>query len=398
MALDLNKIGFPLFGYDGSRTNARAIPVDSTFKTTKNEFAPSFTYNAQVSLADTARYLEQTYGLQTDGQYSQAGQVNPQSTTNLLNYGQQTYAPSTQINYDNVVDQYQALYNQLSVSDANYDTLVASGQFSINNGALGISVTTDGTNVTGVSLDPYNQDLQNGNALNNIQTLDRTAISTGLTAKGSDPIVASDINKLTDKAVKPVTSQAVVPQEPVTTNPLLLRDDSKIQQLFGGLGQNTGITPKEASDNPLLAALLKSQPKAIPTPVIGIDSTLKPQQSRQVAVVNAALDVQFSDAHKENLSLLKDTMAQSAMRAVPKNAVDARLQTGMPNPFAQVSQASANSNAGWSQGSQNQLNASADSLDKKSSGGYIPFNMGSGSSSAGQQHAHQQRRPLSAIA
>jgi hypothetical protein len=389
--------GLRLYDYTGRYQMARPADINRSYTTPQSQFGPSYTVNGSAEGIDTNRLLNQSLNYNTNFNLQQ---VQPQALPALMNYGNKSLSFDSNLNADSVTRPYQDYLNSLAVTDKNFNNLMQQESFHVFNGRVGIKVTTDGDgNIDQVSLRPGDRDLRNGTPASATIFQDRTEITERAFSRfanavppteGEEPIfLQNDLKTAEPKITQPVQPQTQL--KPV--NPF-----NNVREIT----QPTPFTPgsEVSNNNTLLQKLLRLQPPEVDTRVFGPDSQLTFDSARKLG--NGAFDVKFSQDYKENVAHLRDHLALQAA-ALSQRSIQARdgfIPVSPHLPADAPAKATASTIGGMFE-NLNQLATSADTTEKKSSGGYIPFRMGGqGQGQQEGQNQEQQRRrtPFRAIA
>lgn len=379
-----------LYDYNGNYRVAPQSDLAQSLRTVQNQFTAGFTVNGSGSEIDTERLLGQSLELNNNFQLRQAP---PPSLQSLLSFGQESLRNQTNLNADSVTQPYQDYIGSLSITDTRFQQLLQQDSFTIFNGKVGLQVETDGNgNIAEVSLEPGSKDLRNG-APSDIRFPDRSQITERAISREANAVSAAELE---EALFQPVFLQDAA-QTRMDSSRLIQASQSRLEPIEQNPFKMPAIGPVhlEGSGNPLLQKLLRLQPLEVDTRVFGPDSQITPESARKLGAVQAALDVNFTDRFKENLLHLRNHLAQQANAGLAQRAAQARDGFIPVSPFL-PSEPSRGSQGVWGGGFDSnlgQMKASADSTEKKSSGGYIPFRMG-GDGQRGQDRHPHRRRPF----
>ncbi len=395
--------GLRLYDYQGRYQVAQNLDVNRTVRIPQTEFSPELALSGLNSQKSVPPVNQVSYGLNTQGQITESPSAQLES---LLKAGAKIFQPTGNLSYQAVTDPYRDYVNALEVSDQNMGQLLQRDQFAIFNGRLGLNVKTDGEgNIDKVSIQPGSKDLRNGTPVNATTFPDRAEITFRAADRQANAL--PPIENLDN--TNPNNSLFIGKKRPNQFDPQPLQNDGlqfRKERLtlepadISALRLNKPLSEVQVPDaptNPLLQRLLRLQPAEVDTRIFGPDSQLTADQAKKLGAVNASLGVRHSDGFYENMALLRDRLAMEANQALPQRIAKARESSMPVNPFLQMEQP-AQQAVYFGSPSQflDSASTSADTMQKKSSGGYIPFQMGGEGSP--QQQQRRQREPLFALA
>ena len=388
------------------------IGINSSFKLPKTDFTPSYGVNATP---DTDRTNDTNYfTLNNNGSLgSKAINSAPTNTTPFnLDLGNVTGGVkkgSTNINPPGSPDRFEEYIKFLSISEYKLADLMAQPEFRLPGIGLGLKVTTDGAgNVDNVSIDPSMRGVRK-----NAGPFDPTFALTNLAEINQRAILnAPGANLAIDNATRNLRDNPAVNNQPNRIGvdvPLLFSGLKDTEGLFklngpqfepGRFGLGADRVGGEGR-NVFLDRLAALQPPEQGVAVTGADAEITPDFAKKIATAQAKLDVSLSPEFQQNLSKLAHYAFTHNDVYQATRVADGTIPMApsLPMPAkgaAETGQMSLGSGL-------DMTNGMFDSVDKKGSGGYMPFNMGSGSfgggdsnpfSSGQQQQQQSQQSPF----
>jgi len=400
MSTSISRI--PLFDYEGRYKYAQRIDTNAQFQTAPSDFNPGYSVNGAPTGDQIGAVTQYSYGLNNAGQIARQ---TPASTSSLMGYGQDTFSSTTNQTVAGVTSGYTDWMGSLENTDQRMTQLLAQDQFDIYNGRVGMRVTTDGSsNIDTVSLLGTNRDQRNGLDPKALSVLDRTDITTRAASREGNTLFNGQSQ--TDSGLSPFKRVNGAQNKNLNANTNTLTQRNAVQGVekslgFPGLGvrETPAFKPEGLTNNPFAKAVLQNSQMSVTTPVFGVDSTLTADQARNLAAVKSNFGVQHSVEVKDAIALMKERQALDATVGLSQKILRARDGL-IPGVFQSNNSGQTGMQMGYGNPSQglDHMSMNSDSLDKKSSGGYIPFNMGQSSGEGTQQEQRRQRRPLRVMA
>lgn len=302
---------------------------------------------------------------------------------------------------------YQDMVDLLSITEANFTDLMAQPTFNIPTIGMGIKVTTDGMGgVARIEVNPNSRqsNLRVGETNPAFPLPNRSEITTGAMAKG-DPGVGLG-------GTRPAGSPAQTGNRPLPPGALEPALGNSPDLNLNNLGRNAGIFNLDRLggpqgpqgglqvQNPVQQRLLQLQPPAQGLALSGAGAAVAADQARQIATVQARLEVNTSNRFKENIADLASgsKSAESYASSFKPQSMDGRIPmaAGLPNASTN---AGGGGNLGTGAESSFTMGGSvSDAMSRRGSGGYIPFQMQSqdqgmmsGGTGSGGFSGHQQQ-------
>ncbi len=421
---------FPLYPGGPVIQNTGGLNAYSDFTIPATRYTPAYGVNQPPQsqpMQDTFFRVNRNGGLESRPlsearAFNRSIAVDPTVTGYLGSAKVPAVAPQSPDIYRDIL----ALY---SITDLKFSELMTpNNQFRIPELGMGLQVTTDAAgDVSKIELRPSMQKAIPGFGsqqdagyflLNRSEIMYRATLNAAPTpiVPGSGPPVPSNAQ------AQPTGLQNGF-------NPFNLAQLQPNSGLFG-LGAagkpelfDLGGLREQAAANPVLERLLQLQPQEPGVPVSGPEAELDVDQARRLAASNAGLDVTTTERFKANLIALVNG-AKDAWGSNPLQLAQARDgQIPMAPSLPAGSRSTVELGGTFANTDSFQAGAGvADALDKKSRGGYLPFQMNSGAGNpfggfdgsaafggysqrgfgpgaqagggGSQQQASQQRRPL----
>lgn len=390
---------FPLYpGGPKVQNTSGSLNANSAFYLRATQFTPA--YGVNIPSNTNPSDLNTYYTVRGDQTLMTRPVSDIQPFTTPLALGgtpgsvQQTVAPA-------VAPQTPSIYNQavqlLSISDLKFSDLMAQPDFRIPGIGLGLKVTTDGMgNVDTVAISPSSRgELPSIAATSpDFGFSNRTEITTGAIFKTIDP------------GFELGGSSANVPVKSSQPNTALNSSINPLQPLnVNGLGKTAGIFNLDNLEQLTLAALKDQQGPELDsltstlqrlyqqqTPggvaVSGAASSLDAEQSRQLAAVQAGLNVSPSTTSQQDIAAFVSAASrpQESYAAAYAPKMD-QLMNGRVNvtPWQQAA-ASSSGGMNYSNGAMFEMgSAVADAMSRKGKGSsYMPFFQMGGGQTGGQ--------------
>ncbi len=423
------------FSVSGNRTQATngSLNANSSFTIPATEFTPAYDVNKPPTRPiDYGHYLAirpDTRFLRNPSPIESRPVSEAENFNRPLNIG---YAPASSNGFrphittgqvpavaPEVPAAYQERIQYFSISDANFDTLRNQPEFRIPQNGMGFKVFTDGAgNIDRIETSPSAQGRlpRFGATADNFGLSNRFDITNGATFT-VNPVPAREIAGRDGINPNQPANRLDI-QDFLTRQLQELQGQEKLQGLFG---RQQTVNPLENANpfafnlqtNPVLDRLKALQPQETGIAVAGADSEVDLTTARQIAANKAKFDVNVSDSFARNLKGLQNAAIQQGHLYSPaKHAAELTgsipMAPSLPAPSKPATESIGF--AGLSRDAGMGLNP--DTMEKKGSGGYIPFRMGGdgagqqqpggdffgfggGQSQQQQQHQQQQqRRPL----
>lgn len=408
---------YPLYSGGPQVKDTNGLNANSVFHLKATKFSPAY----GVNTTETSRWDDSDRFLKING----TGNLGTQSVSNTASFNRNlgfdgsvlgglksVSAPGTA---PGIPDLYASAARLLSVSDLKFTELMSQASFTIPNIGLGLKVTTDGAgNVDTIAISPSMQKAfpQLGprdpefRGTNTAKIVERAV----LRAPKATPVNAAKKSQIA--ANKPANAflNVQAPNKLDRANQALFN----LNALEVNRNLDTQALRQQAINNPVLERLLRLQPQDAGLSVSGQQAGIGPAEATIIAAAKADFGVSTSDQFKRGMA----SWVQDALQNQGNSYLQlSRLKEGqmpMAPSLPAATKSAAEAPAAFS--GNNSLSADAgvaDSGSKRSSGGYIPFQMSSGhnpfqaavSTTAGQtggqtsqQQQKQQRRPLAFMA
>jgi len=391
-----NGFNLPLYSISGNRTDSSqgTLTANSSFTLPENRFTSAYGVNVNAN-----RTLESTpyYGTQLNDHGQRVTTVSVDNLTEfttpiqLAGRGklEQTTIPSTT---PSSPEKYRDQLQYYEISDLNFDILRALPDFPIPRNGQGFRVYTnpDGS-INRIETDLSNQSRQQtfGATSDRFILFDESKISRGAAFK----LTAIETLNQLDRPAAPNPLNVAKSVNPNTATPVVTNPKLDVS-LFGAdrLNANLALTPNDTLNNPLSAALFQRlqqlQPLDAGLVFTGPEApSFQPETIQALAANRANVGVSFSQSGDETLQTIQKNSQQLGDVYTHTQKGMAELSARMPM-VAVLPSTSRSGNDGGLFGTLNNLgNAMGgmvdDATSKKSSGGYIPFRMGTGGETMG---------------
>ncbi len=404
---------FPLYPGGPTLQTRGTLSADSQFRIPATSFSAAYEVNRTPNqVSDTfyqihpGRFLSQaSQGTTSNALYS----IQPSQSGYLSRTTAPSSAPSTP-------DLFRDITRYYAISDLKFSELMTQDSFKLPRIGMGLRVETDGAgNATRMTVDPSIQHIMSSAGAtdprfafaNRAEILNRAFQNTTPQVNlqpqlppGNQPIPGS----LTNAAVQPLPQP--LPSPLLSLNPLNRSADIftlNSRELTPAFGH---LSTQEV--NPVLERLRQLQPVDPGLSIAGFNAEATVTEARQIAANQAKLDVFLTDRAKENVDLLQKVAIQQSGAAYSHvKAMDGFIPMA-PSLPAPSKSAFETGTAGFGALTPNTDNFGGvlDSTSKRGSGGYIPFQLGSGgqegfsgqSNPFGGNTAQQQRQPRPRLA
>lgn len=378
---------YPLYPGGPVVQNTGGLNANSSFTLPGTEFSPAYGVNVppQSTPLQNTFYQVNRNGQLVERPISEARSFNRSLAVDPFASGYLNAAPVPAV-APKSPDLYQDILALYSVTDLKFSELMTpNNQFRIPQLGIGLQVTTNAAGeVDKIELRPSMQKAIPGFGskddpgyalLNTAEITHRATLRSQATVT---PIVPGSGDTV-QGTPRPDAAQNL--QNPFAQ--LRLERTSNIFNLEPAQGPrelfNTQPLREQAATNPVLERLLQLQPQDNGAAVSGADAVIDAEQARQLAATNARFDVTTSERFKANLVSLvngaKEAQGNNALQFA--QARDGQIQLVPTLPNTSRSNVELGNTSAGADSFQAGANV-ADALDKKSSGGYMPFHAGSG--------------------
>lgn len=398
----------------------------------------SFTINTQNALPNLQanQFSGQANSLLGDTQYLKFNPNNPgavevssldNANTNVRPFG---FDPSngalpalligggsTPATAPEIPDAFAERTQYFELNESNFAAMVASGEFDLPTIGLGLRYTTDGTNITGVSVRPSARTLQARN-LGELNSINSAGIiypgDTGTNPVPATPTQPGDLGPLIGQGGKqpvgqPLQNPAINPNQ----NPFRALTPNGVNPTAQLNAQGNLATNNNDLNNIPAFAQIAFAPQQGVT-VFGQHAEADAQTTRHIASVQAKLDVNVSQETQQQVGRLQELATQQLAIAAKGMPLPAERNGIIPLVTPHIYQPQPGSDIISTADQQSTMNLSTEMNDRQSSGASLmlglmlgggsnagtgpgadtgSFNPFSGSSNGGGQQGAEQQDP-----